>query len=182
MTATPSALLSTVASARSPMSRAASNARRRGTGNDASRDGSTSRNRSPRTRYGRRRFGLRRPRRQDEVGSFARGRDGALPERGLADPRVPDEQGHPKPIDAPIRNPSRSPDSRSRPTGSAVMAEAWFRWATTSSAILRPAMSGHSKWSTIKRAKGITDAKRGALFTKVAREISRRCPAGRRRP
>ena len=33
-------------------------------------------------------------------------------------------------------------------------------------------MSGHSKWSTIKRAKGVTDAKRGALFTKVAREIS----------
>jgi YebC/PmpR family DNA-binding regulatory protein len=33
-------------------------------------------------------------------------------------------------------------------------------------------MSGHSKWSTIKRAKGITDAKRGALFTKIAREIS----------
>src|SRR6266699_4445609 len=33
-------------------------------------------------------------------------------------------------------------------------------------------MSGHSKWSTIKRAKGITDAKRGALFTKVAREMS----------
>jgi hypothetical protein len=28
------------------------------------------------------------------------------------------------------------------------------------------------KWSTIKRAKGITEAKRGALFTKVAREIS----------
>src|SRR5258706_12493453 len=33
-------------------------------------------------------------------------------------------------------------------------------------------MSGHSKWSTIKRAKGVTDAKRSALFTKVAREIS----------
>jgi YebC/PmpR family DNA-binding regulatory protein len=33
-------------------------------------------------------------------------------------------------------------------------------------------MSGHSKWSTIKRAKGITDAKRSAVFTKVAREIS----------
>ncbi|HLA15711.1 MAG TPA: YebC/PmpR family DNA-binding transcriptional regulator [Candidatus Limnocylindrales bacterium] len=32
-------------------------------------------------------------------------------------------------------------------------------------------MSGHSKWSTIKRQKGATDAKRGALFTKVAREI-----------
>ncbi len=32
-------------------------------------------------------------------------------------------------------------------------------------------MSGHSKWSTIKRAKGANDAKRGALFTKVAREV-----------
>jgi YebC/PmpR family DNA-binding regulatory protein len=35
-----------------------------------------------------------------------------------------------------------------------------------------PAMSGHSKWSTIKRQKGANDAKRGAVFTKVAREIS----------
>ncbi len=33
-------------------------------------------------------------------------------------------------------------------------------------------MSGHSKWSTIKRQKGANDAKRGALFTKVSREIS----------
>lgn len=33
-------------------------------------------------------------------------------------------------------------------------------------------MSGHSKWSTIKRQKGANDAKRGAVFTKVAREIS----------
>jgi YebC/PmpR family DNA-binding regulatory protein len=32
-------------------------------------------------------------------------------------------------------------------------------------------MSGHSKWSTIKRQKGANDARRGALFTKVAREI-----------
>jgi YebC/PmpR family DNA-binding regulatory protein len=32
-------------------------------------------------------------------------------------------------------------------------------------------MSGHSKWSTIKRQKGANDAKRGAVFTKVAREI-----------
>ncbi len=32
-------------------------------------------------------------------------------------------------------------------------------------------MSGHSKWSTIKRKKGAADAKRGALFTKLAREI-----------
>lgn len=33
-------------------------------------------------------------------------------------------------------------------------------------------MSGHSKWSTIKRKKEATDAKRGQLFTKVARELS----------
>jgi len=32
-------------------------------------------------------------------------------------------------------------------------------------------MSGHSKWSTIKRAKGVNDARRGALFTKLSREI-----------
>jgi YebC/PmpR family DNA-binding regulatory protein len=32
-------------------------------------------------------------------------------------------------------------------------------------------MSGHSKWSTIKRQKGATDAKRGQLFTKLAKEI-----------
>jgi YebC/PmpR family DNA-binding regulatory protein len=33
-------------------------------------------------------------------------------------------------------------------------------------------MSGHSKWSTIKRQKGANDAKRSAMFTKVAREIA----------
>ena len=33
-------------------------------------------------------------------------------------------------------------------------------------------MSGHSKWSTIKRQKGANDAKRGALFTKVGKEIA----------
>ncbi len=33
-------------------------------------------------------------------------------------------------------------------------------------------MSGHSKWATIKRAKGATDAKRGALFTRLGREIA----------
>lgn len=33
-------------------------------------------------------------------------------------------------------------------------------------------MSGHSKWSTIKRKKGAVDAKRGKLFTKLAREIT----------
>lgn len=33
-------------------------------------------------------------------------------------------------------------------------------------------MAGHSKWSTIKRAKGAADAKRASLFTKLAREIT----------
>ncbi len=33
-------------------------------------------------------------------------------------------------------------------------------------------MSGHSKWAQIKRQKGANDAKRGALFTKLAREIT----------
>jgi len=33
-------------------------------------------------------------------------------------------------------------------------------------------MSGHSKWSTIKRAKGLKDAKRGAIFTKLGNLIS----------
>jgi YebC/PmpR family DNA-binding regulatory protein len=32
-------------------------------------------------------------------------------------------------------------------------------------------MSGHSKWSTIKRKKGAADAKRGAIFTRLSREI-----------
>jgi len=33
-------------------------------------------------------------------------------------------------------------------------------------------MSGHSKWSTIKRAKGAKDAKRAAVFTKIAKLIN----------
>ncbi len=33
-------------------------------------------------------------------------------------------------------------------------------------------MSGHSKWSTIKRKKGAADAKRGKIFTRLAREIA----------
>ncbi len=33
-------------------------------------------------------------------------------------------------------------------------------------------MSGHSKWSTIKRKKGAADAKRGKLFSKLIREIA----------
>ena len=33
-------------------------------------------------------------------------------------------------------------------------------------------MSGHSKWSTIKRKKGAADAKRGKIFTKIIKEIT----------
>ena len=33
-------------------------------------------------------------------------------------------------------------------------------------------MAGHNKWSKIKRKKGVNDVKRGALFTKLIREIT----------
>ena len=33
-------------------------------------------------------------------------------------------------------------------------------------------MSGHSKWSTIKRKKGAIDSQRGKVFTKIAKEIT----------
>lgn len=33
-------------------------------------------------------------------------------------------------------------------------------------------MSGHSKWATIKRQKGVNDAKRGAVFTKLGNQIA----------
>jgi YebC/PmpR family DNA-binding regulatory protein len=39
-------------------------------------------------------------------------------------------------------------------------------------------MSGHSKWSSIKRQKGVNDVKRGAAFTKVAREVAMAARAG----
>ena len=42
----------------------------------------------------------------------------------------------------------------------------------------RRAMSGHSKWSQIKRQKGVNDVKRGAVFTKVGREIAVAARAG----
>lgn len=39
-------------------------------------------------------------------------------------------------------------------------------------------MSGHSKWSTIKRRKGAQDAKRGKVFTKLIKEITVAARAG----
>lgn len=39
-------------------------------------------------------------------------------------------------------------------------------------------MSGHSKWSTIKREKGAKDAKRGAVFTRIGNQIAIAARAG----
>lgn len=39
-------------------------------------------------------------------------------------------------------------------------------------------MSGHSKWSTIKRAKAAEDAKRGKIFTRIARDIAQAAREG----
>jgi YebC/PmpR family DNA-binding regulatory protein len=39
-------------------------------------------------------------------------------------------------------------------------------------------MSGHSKWSTIKRKKGAADAKRGKVFSKLIKEITVAARAG----
>jgi len=39
-------------------------------------------------------------------------------------------------------------------------------------------VSGHSKWATIKRQKGTNDAKRGALFTKLGKQLSIAARAG----
>ena len=39
-------------------------------------------------------------------------------------------------------------------------------------------MSGHSKWSTIKRKKGAADAKRGKIFSRLAKEITVAARAG----
>src|SRR5947209_463026 len=37
-------------------------------------------------------------------------------------------------------------------------------------------MAGHSKWKQIKRKKAVADAKRGAAFTKLIREITIAAP------
>jgi len=43
-------------------------------------------------------------------------------------------------------------------------------------------MSGHSKWAQIKRQKGVQDAKRGTLFTKLGNAISLAAKAGGKDP
>src|SRR5438067_13850414 len=37
--------------------------------------------------------------------------------------------------------------------------------------VVSPAMSGHSKWSQIKRQRGTADVERGVVFTKMTKEI-----------
>jgi transcriptional/translational regulatory protein YebC/TACO1 len=39
-------------------------------------------------------------------------------------------------------------------------------------------MAGHSKWANIKHRKGVQDARRGKIFTKVIREITVAARAG----
>ena len=39
-------------------------------------------------------------------------------------------------------------------------------------------MAGHSRWAQIKRTKAVVDAKRGAVFTRLAREIMVAARAG----
>lgn len=49
---------------------------------------------------------------------------------------------------------------------------------TTKIGSIYAVMSGHSKWSTIKRQKGVADAKRGAVFTKISNAITIAVKAG----
>src|SRR6188474_2980070 len=56
------------------------------------------------------------------------------------------------------------PSIRSSRTISACTSRSW-RWSR------RRAVSGHSKWSSIKHKKGAADAKRGQLFSKLSRAI-----------
>jgi YebC/PmpR family DNA-binding regulatory protein len=48
----------------------------------------------------------------------------------------------------------------------------YFQFADEQHGSGEETMSGHSKWATIKRQKGANDAKRGQVFTKLAREIT----------
>jgi YebC/PmpR family DNA-binding regulatory protein len=46
-----------------------------------------------------------------------------------------------------------------------------IKWKTAPKGREDNGMSGHSKWSSIKHQKGVADARRGQLFTKLSREI-----------
>ena len=51
-----------------------------------------------------------------------------------------------------------------------VLAIDWIIFPFHSSVI--PCMAGHNKWSKIKRIKGVLDARRGKIFSKLAKEIT----------
>src|SRR5438067_1083794 len=66
---------------------------------------------------------------------------------------------------SPGRAGSSSPPSiRNSPTTREFTSCSWIRYG-------RRGMSGHSKWSSIKHKKGAADAKRGKLFSKLARAL-----------
>src|SRR5438876_8100247 len=49
-------------------------------------------------------------------------------------------------------------------------AHTFYRWLKTKLSGSK-IMSGHSKWAQIRRSKGVNDARRGQLFTRLGREI-----------
>src|SRR5262245_10446759 len=56
---------------------------------------------------------------------------------------------------------------------SPVASESTRRWVAAAAARNQGSfMSGHSKWSTIKRKKGAADQKRGKIFTRIIHEIT----------
>jgi YebC/PmpR family DNA-binding regulatory protein len=64
----------------------------------------------------------------------------------------------------------------SRPRIATTLKRRWYNAPSTPKESLD--MSGHSKWSQIKRQKGAADAQRGQLFTKLSREIIIAAKAG----
>jgi hypothetical protein len=82
------------------------------------------------------------------------------------DPVVLDYQAENQEIEAIFVGLAEYQLATSIPSGSGKTSHA--RWPTP---LESSPMSGHSKWSSIKHKKGVADAKRGLLFTKLARAI-----------
>jgi YebC/PmpR family DNA-binding regulatory protein len=59
-----------------------------------------------------------------------------------------------------------------------MVVAAWWQAAGPRARAGERGVSGHSKWSSIKHKKGALDAKRGQLFTKLARDITMAARAG----
>ena len=83
----------------------------------------------------------------------------------------------------PIGRPSRTESDRElRPSADGSRSGPCYSTGSPPLPGAERSMSGHSKWSTIKRKKGAADAKRGKMFTKLIREIADRRAPRRRRP